>query len=41
MSLNIFFKKKKKFIIDIFKKPKLKKNFLINDIKPLHYSKKK
>ena len=40
MSLNIFFKKKNKFIIDIFKKYKLKKNFLINDVKPLYYSKK-
>ena len=40
MSVNIFFKKKKKLISNIFKKYKLKKDFTINDIKSLSQSKK-
>jgi UDP-3-O-[3-hydroxymyristoyl] glucosamine N-acyltransferase len=40
MSSNIFFEKKKTTLNSIFKKFKLKKNFVINDVKPLTKSKK-
>ena len=40
MKSNFFFGKKKCKFKDIFPKIKIKKNFLINDIKPLHLAKK-
>ena len=40
MSLNLFFKKKKILINNVFKKYNLKKNFIINDIKSLSKSQK-
>ena len=41
MSSSFFLKKKNIYVNDIFKKNKIKKNFIINDIKPLNLSKKK
>ena len=40
MSLNLFFKKKKILINNVFEKLNLKKNFIINDIKSLSESQK-
>ena len=40
MSSGFFLRRKKIYINDIFKKIKIKKNFIIKDIKPLYLSKK-
>ena len=36
MSLIFFFKKKRKTLKDLFPKTKIKKNFKVENIKPLH-----
>ena len=41
MSLNIFFKKKNIKVSKIFPNLKFDKDFLINDVKPLHSATKK
>ena len=40
MKKNIFFEKKKIKLNQLFPKIKFKKNFIIEDIKPLHQAKK-
>ena len=40
MNSNFFFKKKNYKLQEILSKDKIKKNFIINDIKPLHIAQK-
>ena len=40
MNSNFFFKKKNYKLHEILSKDKIKKNFIINDIKPLHIAQK-
>ena len=40
MNSNFFFKKKNYKLHEILSKDKIKKNFIINDVKPLHVAQK-